>query len=93
MLINDIFKTDLNSALSDELLKSWAWKGDNCITRASHVAERTNGKVTPDRILCFYALCRPEFSRKGRQSDRFTNPRLSHYEKKVKNPSTNCQLG
>ena len=26
-----------------------------CISRASHVAERTNGKITPDGILCFYA--------------------------------------
>ena len=55
MLINDHFKTDLYSAFSDELLKNWTWKGDYCITRASHVAERTNGKVAPDRILCFYA--------------------------------------
>ena len=40
---------------SDELHKNWTWNGDYCITRASHVAERTNGKVSPDRILCFYA--------------------------------------
>ena len=55
MLINDHLKTDLYSAFSDELLKNWTWKGDYCITRASHVAERTNGKVAPDIILCFYA--------------------------------------
>ena len=55
MLINDHFKTDLYSAFSDELLKNWTWKGDYFITRASHVAERTNGKVGPDRILCFHA--------------------------------------
>ena len=55
MLIKDHFKTDLYSEFSDELLKNWTWKGDYCITRASHVAERTNGKVAPDRILCFYA--------------------------------------
>ena len=55
MLINDHFKPDLYSAFSDELLKNWTWKGDYCITRAFHVAERTNGKVAPDRILCLYA--------------------------------------
>ena len=56
MWFNDHFKTDLYSAFSDELLKNWTWKGDYCITRASHVAERTNGKVVPNRILCFYAV-------------------------------------
>ena len=50
MLNNDNVKTDLYSAFSDELLKNWTWKSDYCITRASHVAERTNGKVAPDRI-------------------------------------------
>ena len=55
MLINDHFKTDLYSAFSDELLKNWTLKGDYCITRASHVAERTNGKEAPIRILRFYA--------------------------------------
>ena len=36
---------------------------------------------------------RHEFSRKDRQSDRFTHPRLSHYEEEGENPSTNCRLG
>ena len=57
LLSDDHFKTDLYSALSDnELLKNCrTWKGDYCITRATHVAERTNGKVATDRILCFSA--------------------------------------
>ena len=55
MLSNDHFKTDLYSAFSDELLKNWTWKGDFCITRATHVTERKNEKVTTDRILCFPA--------------------------------------
>ena len=32
-------------------------------------------------------FCRHEFSRRGRQSDRFTHPRLSHYEEEGENPS------
>ena len=56
LLINDHLKTDLYSAFSDnELLKNWTCKGDYCITRATHVTKRTNGKVATDRILCFSA--------------------------------------
>ena len=56
LLSNDDFKTDLYSAFSDtELLEGWTWKGDYCITSAKHVAERMNGRVSTDRILCLHA--------------------------------------
>ena len=82
MLINDHFKTDLTtSTLHSQTIYSRIGLGKVIIASPEHPMWQKE------------RMERHESSRKGRQSDHFTHPRLSHYEEEGENPSTNCRLG
>ena len=52
MFKNEEFKTDLNSSFSlPEILKTWSWQWDYCVTNGKFEEERVDG-ITSQIILC-----------------------------------------